>query len=83
MFQLPFAFADLREPVKLPTQQQGVFVEATFSQQHISCYQKGKITIVKNETDRSDELSISLGPHWFQKTLTTDCWSSEHELILG
>lgn len=55
VFQLPFAFADLREPVKLPTQQQGVFVEATFSQQHISCDQKGKITIVRNETDRSDE----------------------------
>ena len=56
VFQLPFAFSDMREPVVLPTQSQGVVVEATISQQHVCCDLKGKIHITSGEIEKSDEI---------------------------
>lgn len=56
VFQLPFAFSDMREPVVLPTQSQGVVVEATFSQQHVCCDLKGNIHISTGETKKPEEI---------------------------
>ena len=54
IFQLPFAFSDMRDPVVLPTQQQGVFVEATFAQQYVFCDLKGKISVTSSDIGSSE-----------------------------
>jgi hypothetical protein len=56
IFQLPFAFSEMKEPVVLPAQEHGVSIQATFTQQNLCCDLKGNMYVSNGDCGTSDEI---------------------------